>query len=120
MQMRYRRADDLRKKIDGLASKKTLRDIEAGADRIMDEHLGYGIPQSESPIDLAKRLNTYRKPDRSKQYQDASAAALLKSNNHLWWQARLQKQRIWILAMLVGSQWAAIGWLAHELLARLK
>jgi hypothetical protein len=62
-------------------------------------------PSQESPIELAIRLNTLNKRDRSKQYQDTSAAALLKSNNHLWYQYRTLKLMLWIGGIALVGSW---------------
>ena len=75
---------------------------------------------NESPIDLARRLNTLNKRDRSAQYTDASGPALLKSNNHLWVRIRVLHAQLWALGLIISAQGAVIAWLAHELLSRLK
>lgn len=50
--------------------------------------------QQENPIERAKRLGTYRKIDRSKQYEGRySSEALLKSDNHLWARLRMLEKR---------------------------
>jgi hypothetical protein len=59
----------------------------------------------ESPIDLAKRLNTLNKRDRSEQYQDTSGAALLKSNNHLWVQVRTLRLMLWVGGIALAASW---------------
>lgn len=96
----------------------SFREVWDTSHKIMDQHLGYGNQQSESPIELAKRLNTYKQRDRSRQYQDPNGPALLRSINHLW-----KHQRAFELKVN-GAAWTAtlslIGWLASELLRHLK
>lgn len=58
--------------------------------------------QQENPIERAKRLGTYNRVDRSKQYEGRySSEALLKSDNHLWARLRtLERRRFWNGVML--------------------
>ena len=69
-------------------------------------------PKLESPIELAKRLGTYGKIDRSKQYEGRySAELLLRSDNHQWARLRkLEKERLrnGILLAIIS---AALAWL---------
>lgn len=83
------------------------------AHRVMDEHL-----KKESPIDLAKRLNTYKQHDRSSQYQDASLRSILRDVNGIAKAHREFKEKVVVTAL--SGAGALILFLGGELIKCLK
>lgn len=84
-------------------------------------------PNVETPIEYAKRVGTYGKIDRSKQYEGrADPKALLKSDNCQWAKTRAMERKldryiimIWVLTGVVLAEGGLIKWLATQLFSRL-
>lgn len=91
----------------------TFREVCDLANRVMDQYL-----KTESPIDLAKRLNTYKQHDRSKQYEDATLKGLLRDVNGIAKAHREFKEKVVMVAL--SSAGALILFLGGELIKCLK
>jgi hypothetical protein len=80
-------------------------------------------PHLESAIELAKRLGTYNKADRSAQYRDASLPALLRSHNKQWAAFREQrdalKLKLWIMGGALVASWGVLLVLFEKVLGKL-
>jgi len=96
-----------------VADVPSYREVVDLAHRVMDEYLKH-----ESPIELAKRLNTYKKHDRSGQYQDASTRAILRDLNGLAKAHREFKEKV-VMVALSGAG-ALILFLGGELIKCLR
>jgi len=88
--------------------------------RYMDNYLNelHKRQPGESAIDFAKRLNTYKKHDRTEQYQDASTRAILRDLNGLAKAHREFKEKVVMTVMAAGG--AVILFLGGELIKCLK
>jgi hypothetical protein len=102
-------AADYHRQADGLASKQTLRQIEELTHRLMDQ---------AALIEVAKQLNTYKKHDRSPQYQDATLRGLLRDINGIAKAHREFKEKV--VATALSGAGALILFLGGELIKCLK